>query len=88
MAGKSRLERLRQGEGGGRPEEAGVDGWRGDEAGEHHRRGRPRSGAGAARLLVCLFAFVFCFANLGLVKIQPASLAEFSLPLPPGPWVL
>lgn len=63
MAGKSRLQRLRQGEGGGRPEEAGVDGWRGDEAGEHHRRGRPR--AGAARLLVCLFAFVFCFANRG-----------------------
>lgn len=59
MAGKSRLQRLRQGEGGGGPEEAGVDGRGGDEAGEHHRRGRPRSRA--ARLPACLLLFsAFC----------------------------
>jgi len=49
MAGKSRLERLRQGEGGGRPQEAGVDGRRGEEAGEHHGGGRRRGRAGSVR---------------------------------------
>lgn len=52
---------------------------------------------GAARLFVCLLLvllvlflvlFFFCFENLVLVKIQPASLAGFSLPLPPRRWVL